>query len=57
MEKLFLYLRRNNECALSRKKIMDECYRGGDKRHEIALRQVHNAIMNCSELIGRLLYP
>ena len=52
-EQLKVNLAQGMACHAARKKIMDECYGGGDPRHEQPLRDVQTGIDNCLTLIGR----
>lgn len=37
----------NNACVKARDKIMKLCFRGGDRRHQIARAEARQGIINC----------
>lgn len=45
------YVKKNEECANSRRKINDECFNGGDKGHKKAEGDARQAARNCKKII------
>ena len=45
------YATKNEECANARKKINDECFKGGDKGHRKAEQDARQAVRNCKKII------